>query len=71
MGKELLTLGEIEIKKNKFYRHKTPMFSKDVPYRTKQCRTKVTKFFAGNENFVRRKFLSDENFDRQKILSGE
>ena len=56
MGKELLTLGEIEIKKNKFYRHKTPIFSKDVPYRTKQCRTKVTKFFAGNENFVRRKF---------------
>ena len=31
-----------------------------IPYRTKQCRTKVTKFFAG-----------DENFDRRKILSGE
>lgn len=32
-----------------------------VPYRTK-----VAKFFAGDENFVRRKIFSDENFDRRK-----
>ena len=25
MGKEILTLGDIEIEKNKFYRHKTPV----------------------------------------------
>ena len=26
MGKEILTFGNIEIEKNKFYRHKTPNF---------------------------------------------
>ena len=31
MGKEILTFGDIEIKKkNRFYHHKTPMFLKDV-----------------------------------------
>ena len=33
-----------------------------IPYRTKQCRTKVTKFLGSDENFVRRKILSDESF---------
>ena len=26
MGKEILTFGDIEIEKNKFYCHKTPVF---------------------------------------------
>ena len=26
MGKEILTFRDIEIEKNKFYRHKTPIF---------------------------------------------
>ena len=30
MNKEILTFGNIEIEKNKFYRHKTPIFLKDV-----------------------------------------
>ena len=30
MGKEILTFCDIEIEKNKFYRHKTPIFIKDV-----------------------------------------
>ena len=30
MGKEILTLGNIEIEKNKFYRNKTPIFLKSV-----------------------------------------
>ena len=30
MGKEILTFGEIEIEKNKFYRNKTLIFLKDV-----------------------------------------
>ena len=30
MGKEILRFGEIEIKRNKFYRNKTSTFSKDV-----------------------------------------
>ena len=30
MGKEILTFGDIEIEKNKFYRHKSAIFLKDV-----------------------------------------
>ena len=30
MGKEILTFGNIEIEKNKFYRSKTPISLKDV-----------------------------------------
>ena len=30
MRKEILTLGDIKIEKNKFYHNKTPMFLKDV-----------------------------------------
>ena len=30
MGKEILTLGDIEIEKNKFYRHKNPASLRDV-----------------------------------------
>ena len=31
MGKEILTFGNIEIEKNKFYRYKTPVFLKRFP----------------------------------------
>ena len=30
MGKEVLKFEDIQIEKNKFYRHKTPIFLKDV-----------------------------------------
>ena len=30
MGKEVLTFGDIEIEKNKFYHHNCPIFLKDV-----------------------------------------
>ena len=30
MGKEILTFGNIEIGKNKFYRHKIPIFGGNV-----------------------------------------
>ena len=30
MGKEILTFGDIEIKKSKFYSNKAPIFLKDV-----------------------------------------
>ena len=30
MGKEILTFGDIEIEKNRFYRNKTPIFLKTV-----------------------------------------
>ena len=30
MGKEILTFGDIEIEKNEFYCHESPIFLKDV-----------------------------------------
>ena len=53
MGKEILTFGNIEIEKNKFYRHKTPIFledadiekvlvSKKISFGEKRC-----KYFIG------------------------
>ena len=30
MGKKILTFGDIEIEKNNFYLHKSPIFKKDV-----------------------------------------
>ena len=30
MGEEILMFGDIEIEKNKFYCHKTPILSRDV-----------------------------------------
>ena len=30
MGREILTFGDIEIEKNKFYHHKTTIFLKDI-----------------------------------------
>ena len=30
MSKQILTFGNIEIEKNKFYRHERPIFLKDV-----------------------------------------
>ena len=32
MGKEILTFGDIEFEKNKFYRNKTPFFLKGCSY---------------------------------------
>ena len=39
-----------------------------IPYRTKIRRTKLSKFWLGVENFVRRKILFVENFVRRNIL---
>ena len=39
-----------------------------IPNRTKQCRTKVTKFFVGDEKFRRQKIISDGKLcPKQKI----
>ena len=42
----------------------TPRFARkvDLPYRTKQCRTKFSSPLENFITFVRRKFLSDEKF---------
>ena len=50
MGKEILTFGNIEIKKNKFYRHKTPIFLEDAD---------IEKVLVSNKiSFVEKKTIS-------------
>ena len=51
MDKESLTFGDIEIKKNKFYRHKSPVFLKDVDIEkvlvSNKIQQKNYKYFIG------------------------
>ena len=54
MGKEILTFGDIEIEKNKFYCHKTPTFLKDVDIENILVSSKISfcgknyKYFIGH-----------------------
>ena len=48
MGKEILTLGDIYIGKNKFYRYKTPIFLKDVDIEKVLVSNKI---FLGEKNY--------------------
>ena len=53
MGKEILTFGNIEIEKNKFYHHKTPTFLGDVDIKKVLVSKKISfseknyKYFIG------------------------
>ena len=53
MGKKILTFGDIEVEKNKFYRHKTPVFLGDVDiekvlvYNKSSFGEKNYKYFIG------------------------
>ena len=53
MGKEVLTFGNIEIEKNKFYRHKTPIFFGNVDIEKVLVSNKISfgekncKYFTG------------------------
>ena len=53
MGKEILTFGNIEIEKNKFYRHKTPIILGDVDIEKVLVSKKISfgeknyKYFSG------------------------
>ena len=53
MGKEILTFGDIEIEKNKFYRNKTPIFLKDLDIEKALASNKISfgektyKYFIG------------------------
>ena len=40
----------------------------NIPYRIKKCRTKETKFFRGDEIFVRRKTLPTKILSKNKII---
>ena len=62
MGKEILTFGDIEIEKHKFYRNKTPIFLKDVGIEKVLVSNKISfgernyKYFNGylnNDNKVK------------------
>ena len=62
MGKEILTFGNTEIEKNKFYRHMTPIFLEDVDIEKVLVSKKISfgeknyKYFIGsfyNENKVK------------------
>ena len=53
MGKEISTFGDIKIERNKFYRHKSPIFLKDVDiekvlvYNKISSGEKNSKYFIG------------------------
>ena len=53
MGKEILTFGNIEIEKNQFYRHITPIFMGDVDIENVLVSNKISfglkkyKYFIG------------------------
>ena len=55
-----------------FYFHviKSLIFRIAIPYRTKHCRTKLTKFWLGVEIFVRRKFCPTKIFS-DKVMSNK
>ena len=47
MGKEILTFRNVEIKKYKFYSHKTPIFLGDVDIGKVLVSSKNCKYFIG------------------------
>ena len=49
MGKEILTFGNIEIEKSKFYRSKTPIFLKDVDIEKVLVSNKIS---FGEKNYI-------------------
>ena len=48
MGKEILTFGNIEFEKNKFYRRKTPIFLKDADIEKELVSNKIS---LGEKNY--------------------
>ena len=48
MGKEFLTFGSIEIEKNKFYRHKSPVLLRDVDTEKVLVSNKIS---SGEKNY--------------------
>ena len=50
MGKEILTFDNIEIEKNKFYRHKTPVFGGNVDIEKVLVSNKISFGYLYNRN---------------------
>ena len=61
MDKEILTLGNIDIEKNKLYRHKTPIFLGDVDI-VKVLVSKMISF--GEKNY---KYFTGYLYDNHKV----
>ena len=47
MGKEVLTFGDIEIDKNKFHHHKSPIFLKKIDIEKISVYKKIYKYLIG------------------------
>ena len=56
MDREVVTLGNIEIEKNKFYRHKTPIVLADIDIEKTLVSNKIS---FGEKNFIR--YLYDDH----------
>ena len=52
MGKEILTFGNIEIEKNKFYHHKTPTFLGDVDIKKVLVSKKISFSEKNYKDFI-------------------
>ena len=63
MGKEILTFGNIEIERNKFYRHKTPIFCGDVDIKKVLVSNKIS---FGEKNY---KYFIGYLYDNHKVKS--
>ena len=61
MGKEILTFDNIEIDKNKFYRHKTPTFLRDVDIKKVLISNKIS---FGEKNY---KYFIGYLYDNPKV----
>ena len=61
MVKEVLTFGDIEIKKYIYYRHKTPIFLKDVDFETVLVFQKIS---SGEKNY---KYFIDYLYNHHKV----
>ena len=48
IGKEFLTFGDIEIEKNKFYHHKSPILLKDIDTE----KVLVSNYSSGEKNYT-------------------
>ena len=52
MGKEILTIGDIEIEKKKFYHHKSPIFLEDVDIEKVLVSNKISSGETNNKYFI-------------------
>ena len=60
-GKEILTFGDIEIEKNKFYHYKSPIFLKDVDIEKALVSNKI---FSAEKNY---KYFIGYMYDEYKV----